>query len=63
MRLPLLTFTSEEVPGLVMAVLEGPSAHWPRDPLGTALGEILRALPEAVAEVADRLSASLGDTS
>ncbi len=48
-RLPPLTFTSEEVLGLVMAVLEGPSAPGPDDPLGTALGKILRALPEAVA--------------
>ncbi len=48
-RLPPLTFTSEEVLGLVMAVLEGPSAPGPDDPLGTALGKILRALPEEVA--------------
>ncbi len=48
-RLPPLSFTSEEVLGLVMAVLEGPAAPGPEDPLGTALGKILRALPENVA--------------
>jgi predicted DNA-binding transcriptional regulator YafY len=61
-RLPPLTFTSEEVLGLVMAVLEGPSAPGPDDPLGTALGKILRALPEAVARdaaaVRSRVAAS-----
>lgn len=48
-RLPPLTFTSEEVLGLVMAVLEGPSAPSPDDPLAAALGKILRALPQDVA--------------
>jgi predicted DNA-binding transcriptional regulator YafY len=51
-RLPPLSFTSEEVLGLVMAVLEGPAAPTAEDPLGTALGKILRALPEGVAREA-----------
>ena len=51
-RLPPLSFTSEEVLGLVMAVLEGPAAPSADDPLGTALGKILRALPEGVAREA-----------
>ncbi len=51
-RLPPLSFTSEEVLGLVMAVLEGPSAPSADGPLGTALGKILRALPEGVAREA-----------
>lgn len=48
-RLPPLSFTAEEVLDLVMAVLEGPAAPAPDDPLGTALGKILRALPREVA--------------
>jgi predicted DNA-binding transcriptional regulator YafY len=56
-RLPPLSFTSEEVLGLVMAVLEGPAAPRPDDPLGSALGKILRALPENVARDAAKVRA------
>jgi predicted DNA-binding transcriptional regulator YafY len=46
---PLL-FTAAEALGLVMAVLDGHhSADDPADPAGTALGKILRVLPESVA--------------
>ncbi|GLX05394.1 WYL domain-containing protein [Microbispora sp. NBRC 16548] len=53
LRLPPLMFTQAEALGLVMAVLDGhhDSAD-PADPVGGALGKILRVLPEAVAEPA-----------
>jgi predicted DNA-binding transcriptional regulator YafY len=53
LRLPPLVFTATEALGLVMAVLDG--HHDPDavdDPVGTALGKIVRALPESVAEQA-----------
>jgi predicted DNA-binding transcriptional regulator YafY len=53
-RLPPLMFTATEALGLVMAVLDG--HHDPSDPagpVGSALGKIMRALPEAVAAQAE----------
>ncbi|MEV7801779.1 WYL domain-containing protein [Microbispora sp. NPDC088329] len=54
LRLPPLMFTQAEALGLVMAVLDGrhDSAD-PADPVGGALGKILRVLPEAVAGPAE----------
>ncbi|WP_147945047.1 YafY family protein [Microbispora sp. CSR-4] len=53
LRLPPLMFTQAEALGLVMAVLDGhhDSAD-PADPVGGALGKILRVVPEAVAGLA-----------
>ena len=49
-RLPPLMFSSAEALGLVMAVLDGHhDAADPGDPVGSALGKIVRALPEPVA--------------
>lgn len=54
LRLPPLSFTAPEALGLVMAVLDGHhQAGDPTDPVGSALGKILRALPESVAAQAD----------
>jgi predicted DNA-binding transcriptional regulator YafY len=52
MRLPPLMFTPTEALGLVMAVLEGHPAS-EDDPVGQALGKIVRALPEPLARPAD----------
>src|SRR3954469_8732039 len=52
MRLPPLMFTPTEALGLVMAVLEGHPAG-EEDPVGKALGKIVRALPESLARPAD----------
>jgi predicted DNA-binding transcriptional regulator YafY len=53
-RLPPLMFTALEALGLVMAVLDGHhEASDPTDPVGSALGKILRALPEPVAAQAE----------
>jgi predicted DNA-binding transcriptional regulator YafY len=52
MRLPPLMFTPTEALGLVMAVLEGHPAG-EDDPVGQALGKIVRALPEGLARPAD----------
>lgn len=53
-RLPPLTFSSLEALGLVMATLDGHHrAGDPSDPVGSALGKILRALPEPVAAQAE----------
>lgn len=53
-RLPPLVFSSAEALGLVMAVLDGHhDASDPGDPVGSALGKILRALPEPVAAQAE----------
>lgn len=50
LRLPPLMFTATEALGLVMAVLDGHhDAGNPSDPVGSALGKILRALPTPVA--------------
>ncbi|MET8988505.1 WYL domain-containing protein [Nonomuraea wenchangensis] len=54
LRLPPLTFTAAEALGLVMAVLDGHhDAGDPSDPVGSALGKIMRALPEPVAAQAE----------
>ena len=48
-RLPPLVFTATEALGLVMAVLDGSHAAADADdPVGAALGKIIRALPENV---------------
>lgn len=53
-RLPPLIFSATEALGLVMAALD---AHYdpadPADPVGSALGKILRALPETTARQAE----------
>ena len=54
LRLPPLVFSGAEALGLVMAVLDGHhDASDPTDPVGSALGKILRALPEPVAAQAE----------
>jgi predicted DNA-binding transcriptional regulator YafY len=54
LKLPPLMFTAAEALGLVMAVLDGHhNASDPSDPVGAALGKIMRALPEAVAAQAE----------
>jgi predicted DNA-binding transcriptional regulator YafY len=59
LRLPPLMFTATEALGLVMAVLEahgaseaGPGAG---DPVGSAVGKLVRALPESVARPLEAL--------
>jgi predicted DNA-binding transcriptional regulator YafY len=50
LRLPPLMFTAAEALGLVMAVLDGHhEAGDTTDPVGAALGKIVRALPEPIA--------------
>ena len=54
LRLPPLTFSSTEALGLVMAVLDGHhDAGDPTDPVGSAVGKIVQALPESVAAQAE----------
>jgi predicted DNA-binding transcriptional regulator YafY len=54
LRLPPLMFSATEALGLVMAVLDGHhDASNPADPVGSALGKIMRALPEPVAAQAE----------
>jgi predicted DNA-binding transcriptional regulator YafY len=54
LRLPPLMFSATEALGLVMAVLDGHhDASDPTDPVGRALGKIMRALPEPVAAQAE----------
>ncbi len=54
LRLPPLVFTADEALGLVMAVLDGHhAAADPADPVGSALGKLVRALPEPVAATAE----------
>ncbi len=53
LRVPPLMFTGTEALGLVMAVLEGHGAADPDDPVGSALGKIVRVLPEALARPVD----------
>jgi predicted DNA-binding transcriptional regulator YafY len=54
LRVPPLMFTTSEALGLVMAVLEGHhTAADPDDPVGSALGKIIRVLPEPVAAPVD----------
>jgi predicted DNA-binding transcriptional regulator YafY len=53
-RLPPLVFDATEALGLVMAVLDGHhDAGDPADPVGSALGKIMRALPAPVAAQAE----------
>ncbi|PZF83738.1 helix-turn-helix transcriptional regulator [Jiangella anatolica] len=53
-RLPPLLFSEAEVLGLVMAVLDGHhDAADAADPVGSALGKLLRALPEPIAQQAE----------
>ncbi|GGM13763.1 helix-turn-helix transcriptional regulator [Nakamurella endophytica] len=65
LRLPPLVFTSTEALGLVMAVLDGHhQAGATTDPVGSALGKIMRALPAAVAAQAEavrRITAAAPD--
>jgi predicted DNA-binding transcriptional regulator YafY len=54
LRLPPLMFSAIEALGLVMAVLDGHhDASDPANPVGSALGKIVRALPEPVAAQAE----------
>src|SRR5712691_8729357 len=54
LRLPPLMFSATEALGLVMAVLDGHhDASDPTNPVGGALGKIVRALPEPVAAQAE----------
>ena len=54
LRLPPLMFSATEALGLVMAVLDGHhDAGDPTDPVGSALGKLVRALPEPVAAQAE----------
>lgn len=54
LRLPPLMFSAAEALGLVMAVLDGHhDASDPTDQVGSALGKIMRALPEPVAAQAE----------
>ncbi len=54
LRLPPLVFTAGEALGLVMAVLDGHHAAGdPQDPVGSAVGKIMRSLPTAVAAQAE----------
>ncbi|WP_033212338.1 helix-turn-helix transcriptional regulator [Kitasatospora phosalacinea] len=57
-RLAPVSFTQEEALGLVMAVLDGrPAATDPDDLVGSALGKVVRALPEAIGRQAAALRA------
>ena len=59
LRLPPLMFSATEALGLVMAVLDGHhDAGNPTDPVGSALGKIIRALPEPVAAQAEAVRRS-----
>jgi predicted DNA-binding transcriptional regulator YafY len=54
LRIPPLMFSATEALGLVMAVLDGHhDASDPTGPVGSALGKIVRALPEPVAAQAE----------
>lgn len=54
LRLPPLTFSADEALGLVMAVLDGHhEASDPSNPVGSALGKLIRALPTQVAAQAE----------
>ena len=59
LRLPPLVFTATEALGLVMAVLDGHhDAGDPTDPVGSAVGKLVRALPEPVAAQAEAVRRS-----
>ena len=54
LRLPPMVFSATEALGLVMAALDGHhAASDPADPVGRALGKLIRALPEPVAAQAE----------
>src|SRR6187401_1240253 len=54
LRLPPMVFSATEALGLVMAALDGHhAASDPSDPVGSALGKLIRALPEPVAAHAE----------
>jgi predicted DNA-binding transcriptional regulator YafY len=56
LRLPPLMFSTAEALGLVMAVLDGHhSVNDSTDPVGSALGKIVRALPQPVAAQVDAI--------
>ena len=56
LRLPPLMFDATEALALVMAVLDGHhDVSDPTDPVGSALGKIVRALPESVAGQVDAM--------
>jgi predicted DNA-binding transcriptional regulator YafY len=67
LRLPPLMFSAAEALGRVMAVLDGHhNAADPDDPVATALGKIIRALPERIAAPAEavrRTAAAVPDRS
>lgn len=49
LRLPPMVFTATEALGLVMAVLDGQhAASDPTEPVGAALGKLIRALPDGI---------------
>ncbi|WP_262384771.1 helix-turn-helix transcriptional regulator [Actinoplanes teichomyceticus] len=57
-RLPPVVFTEEQALALVMAVLDGrPAAGDGDDPVGAALGKVIRALPEGIGRQAAALRA------
>lgn len=59
LRLPPLMFSATEALGLVMAVLDGHhDASDPTGPVGSALGKIVRVLPEPVAAQAEAVRRS-----
>jgi predicted DNA-binding transcriptional regulator YafY len=55
LRLPPLMFTATEALGLAMAVLESRGGTQGDDPVGTAVGKIVRVLPEGVARPLEAL--------
>src|SRR5688572_15208717 len=55
LRLPPLMFTASEALGLAMAVLESRGGTEGDDPVGTAVGKIVRVLPENVARPLEAL--------
>ncbi len=56
LRLPPLMFSAAEAIALVMAVLDGHhDASDPTNPVGSALGKLVRALPESVAAQAETM--------
>jgi predicted DNA-binding transcriptional regulator YafY len=60
-RLAPLMLTASEALALVMAVLEG-RAHDPVDPVGRAVGKIIRALPKPIAEPVEAVVRMSGRT-
>ncbi|KUL33012.1 helix-turn-helix transcriptional regulator [Actinoplanes awajinensis] len=57
-RLPPVVFTEEQALGLVMTVLDGlPGAAGADDPVGAALGKVIRALPDGIGRQAAALRA------